>query len=124
MSFWREVFSDDTGRGSSQRLFNGIGVIVGAAVVLYLTVWKELSEGIFGIFVLATGGVYGIGQWRQSQVEIEKVKAENPQPQQVPVPVPVAPLGPTTVIQVGQKPDSAVNDVNMDVQGDVNMRKQ
>lgn len=118
MSFWREVFSDDKDRGSSQRVFNGIGVLVGAIIVLFQAFTNTLGEGIFAIFVLATGGVYGLGQYRQSQVEIEKVKAESPHPQPVPIPVPVPP--PAVNIQVGEgKPDDPTQRVkNVDIQAE------
>lgn len=77
---WREFVEDADGRGSASRLNMVIGVIVGALVVCYMTIADKLTEGIFGIFMLATGGVYGWGKYRESVERVEQTKAESPTP--------------------------------------------
>lgn len=118
---WREFVEDDNRRGSAARLNMVLGVVVGSVVVLWLAYFDKLTEGIFGIYMLATGGIYGFGKWRESVVQTEQIKADSPNQPAVAVP-PVAPLGPTTVIQVGagDKPVDA-KDVNIKAQGDVNV---
>ena len=98
MLFLRQLFSDDKGLASSRIVLNFVGVVVGSITVLYEAFNDKLTGDIFGLYILATGGVYGFGKFRDSQVEIERVKAENPS-------------------------TSPMNDVNIKAQGDVNVSK-
>ncbi|WP_435018512.1 hypothetical protein TA3x_000486 [Tundrisphaera sp. TA3] len=117
---WREFIEDDDGRGSSTRLSMVYGIAVGSFVVVWLTVHATLSNDIFLTFMLASGGVYGFGKWRESLVQQEQIKADSPNPPPVIVP-PVAAPGPTTVIQVGPGKPEAVKDLNVKAEGDLNV---
>lgn len=118
---WREFVEDEKGRGSAARLNMVVGVIVGSFTVIWLTVVGNLGGEIFGTFMLATGGVYGFGKWRESVEKVEQTKADSPnQPPTVVVPAP--PLGPTTTINVGgQEKPIAAKDVNVKAEGNVNV---
>lgn len=69
-----EFIEDADGRGSAARLNMIIGVMVGSVVVLAQCFANTLTGDIFGIYMLATGGVYGFGKWRES---VERVAATN-----------------------------------------------
>lgn len=120
---WREFVEDEHGRGSAARLNMVLGVIIGSFTIIWLTVKGTLGGEIFATFMLATGGVYGFGKWRESVENVEQTKANSPNPPPVIIP-PAPPVGPTTVIQVGDtKPKEQVKDVNIAAQGDVNVRQ-
>ncbi len=119
---WREFVEDDNNRGSSARLCMVYGVFIGSIVVLWMAYQGNLGGEVFATFMLASGGVYVWGKTRESIERVERTKAVAPQP--VAVPVPVAPLGPTTVIQVGEgkaTKDVAAKDVNVVAEGDVHV---
>ena len=117
---WREFVEDTDGRGSAARLNMVMGVLIGSFAVIWLTVEGNLGGEIFATFMLATGGVYGFGKWRESVKDIEQIKADSPYP-----PVDPAPTQPATVIQVGQQPSSDVKakDVAIKAEGNVNIAK-
>lgn len=121
MSFWQEVFSDNEGRPSSQRVMNAIGVGIGSLVVMYLTLMGKIEWQIFGIYIASTGGVYGLGSWKDNDVKIQKIRAENPQPSPPDIPF----LAPTTTINVGksEKLPDEVMDMNVSAKGKVTVNK-
>lgn len=118
---WREFVEDIDGRGSASRLNMVVGVLVGSFAIIWLTIKGNLGGEIFATFMLATGGVYGFGKWRESAEKVEQIRADSPNQPPVVVP-PIVPLGPTTTINVSgsQKTDDA-KDVNIKAQGDVNV---
>lgn len=118
MSNWRQFVEDADGRGSAARLNMMIGVIVGSFTVIWLTIEGNLGGEIFATFMLASGGVYSLGKWRESAVEMQQIKADSPN--QPPEPVPPAPV-PNTIIQVGQQPDVTAKDVAIKAEGDINI---
>ena len=61
-----EFLQDSKGDASSSRLNMLIGVLVGSAVVLLLAFRGTLPSDIFGFYMLSTGGVYGLGKWRET----------------------------------------------------------
>jgi hypothetical protein len=96
---WLGFIQEPDGKPSATRLNMVIGVLVGSFVVVWLTVKGSLGGEIFAAYLLATGGVYGVGKWRDSTERVEQIKADspnNPPAQKAP-----PKLGPTTVIQVG-----------------------
>ncbi len=116
MSSWREFLEDPDGRGSASRFNMVIGVLVGSITVLWLAGWFKLTEGIFGVYMLATGGVYSVGKWRESSVKMQQIKADSPnQPAEPPPP------SPATVINVGGDKTEKVQDANITAQGTVNV---
>ena len=118
MKSWTEFLEDDNGRGSSTRLSMVYGVLVGSLVVLWMAYQGNLGGEIFATFMLASGGVYVWGKTRESIERVEQTKADAPQP----VAVPVAPLGPTTLIQVGSETKKDAKDVNIEAEN-VNVAK-
>lgn len=76
MKHWGEFIEDTDGRGSAARLNMVLGVLVGSVVVLWMAYCETLTEGVFGIYMLSTGGIYGLGKWRESVVQTERIKAE------------------------------------------------
>lgn len=132
----REFLEDADGRGSAARLNMMIGVIFGAIINLswpyfYKTpCGKDLSQmcsaplpaEIFFTFMLATGGVYGLGKWKETTAQIEQIKADSPN-QAPTVVVPPLPLGPTTTINVGSAKTEKIADANITAEGDVNVNK-
>lgn len=74
---WHEFIEDSDGRGSASRLNMIIGVIVGSFVVVWLACIDNLGGEIFGAYMLATGGVYSVGKWRESVQNIEQIKADS-----------------------------------------------
>lgn len=73
---WAEFVQNDEGVGSAARLNMVIGVVVGSFSVIWLTVTNNLGGEIFAAYLLATGGVYGVGKWRESVERVEQTKAE------------------------------------------------
>ncbi len=132
-----EFFEGDNTRLSSTRLGLMIGILIMAFVVLAITFATVLVMarddfngvnpdggllfGICGIFASLCAGVYGMA--RLSADSVTKASM-NPAPV-APAIIPVVPAGPNTIIQVGQQnppvPDAKVKDVNMSVEGDVNV---
>lgn len=113
---WREFVEDEKDRGSAARLNMVIGVIVGSFSVIWLTVKGDLGGEIFATFMLATGGVYGFGKWRESVTEVAQIKADSPNQPADPLPP-----APATVINVGQAKQEVAKNVDMKVEGDVNV---
>lgn len=62
----REFVEDESGTGSSSRVNMLLGVLIGSFVVVWMVVHNTLNEGIFGIYMLTTGGVYSFGKWRET----------------------------------------------------------
>ena len=111
---WREFVEDADGRGSSTRLCMVYGVFLGGVVVLWLT-WKgTLGWEIFSAFLAASGGVYGLGKWRESAVEMQQIKSDSPNQ-------PAEPPTPATVINVAGQDKLDAKDVNIKADGDVNV---
>lgn len=108
MKEWSEFLEEDSGRGSASRLNMVVGVAVGSIVVLWMAYWDKLTEGIFGVYMLATGGIYGFSKWRESVTDVAQIKADSPNqaPEAVIMPSPL----PTNTINVGVK-DSEQADV-------------
>lgn len=119
MDSWKDFLEEESGRGSASRLNMIIGVIVGSFTVIWLTVSDNIGGEIFATYLLATGGVYGFGKWRESVVQTEQIRADSPNPP--PVIVPPVPQ-PNTVIQVGQQSSEVkAKDVSVKAEGNVNI---
>ena len=115
MTKWLEFIEDSDGRGSAARLNMIVGVGIGSFVVIWLTIADKLGWEIFATFMGATGGIYGLGKWRESAVEMQQIKSDSPNQETVPVPVP------NTVINVGADKTTKAKDVNVQASGDVNV---
>jgi hypothetical protein len=102
---WREFIEEENGRGSASRVNMFIGVIVGSFTIIYTALTNNLSSEVFAVYMLATGGVYGFGKWQESRVQTEEIRANSPNPS----PPIIAPLGPTTTINVNGKPEGEVH---------------
>lgn len=119
MSSLREFIEDSDGRGSAARLNMIVGVCVGSIVVLWLTAVNNLGGEIFGAYMLATGGVYSVGKWRESVQTVEQIRADSPNQPSDPAPIP-----PATVINVGQDqtPIKDAKDVSVQAKGNVTVK--
>lgn len=104
MTRWREFIEDANGIGSGTRLCMVFGVFVGGVINLGLAAAGKLSGDIFGVFMFASGGVYGVGKWQERITETAQIHADSPN--QPPDPLPQSPA---TVINVsGQQKAPAV----------------
>lgn len=73
---WREFIEDSNGHGSGARLNMVVGVFIGSIVILWLTFTDRIEPNMFGIFMLATGGVYGVARWSDSSVQRAQIKSD------------------------------------------------
>ncbi len=121
MPRWREFIEDGKGIGSGTRLCMVFGVFIGGIINLGLAIAGKLTGDIFGVFMFASGGVYGVGKWQERISETAQIKADSPNQQPDPLPP-----TPATVINVsGQQkaPDAiAANNVAVQAKGDVTVR--
>lgn len=112
---WREFIQNDDGVGSAARLNMVIGVLIGSIVVLWLAYHMNLGGEIFAVYMLATGGVYSWGKYRESAEKVEQIRADSPnQP-----PVVMPPSQPTTTINVGKSDELQAKDVSVKAAGNV-----
>lgn len=72
---YREFIEDSDGRGSASRLNMILGVIIGSIINMLLAMKGSLGWEIFGIYMGATGGIYGIGKWGDTKAQIEQIRA-------------------------------------------------
>lgn len=52
-----------------------IGLLVGSVVVIAMAFFRTLTEGIFAIYMLSCGGVYGFGKWQDESTARNKANA-------------------------------------------------
>jgi len=120
-----EIIEDDNQRISSTKVCVLLGQ-VSACAVIAITTWRhELQEGLFSLFLLYSGGLYGLGRVTQSSEIKARVVAENPAPAlPAVVPVPVAAPQPVTINMNGNSPAGTIQgDANLTVEGDANVNK-
>jgi hypothetical protein len=79
MNCFRQFFEDYEGHLSSARLCMITGMMVGSFIVVWMAISGTLDAGIFVIYMAASGGVYGVGKWRDSIEETVAIqKAAEP----------------------------------------------
>lgn len=68
-------FFEVKGVYSMRNLTVFIGVFIGSLVVLILTAFAKLTAEIFGIYMFATGGVYGFGKWQDDKTRRSEIES-------------------------------------------------
>ena len=99
------------GEYSMRNLTVMISMVVGSVIVLGLMHVGKLTAEIFGLYMLAGGGVYGVGKWQDDKTTRAEIEVDKPPP--------VSPDGPTTLIQMGAGQPGKVKDMNVEAEGDV-----
>lgn len=75
---WREFLEDADGVGSSTRLVFVGGFFVSSAIVLAMSYYDTMSEGILGVYLSYCLGGYGVSKWRDSKENIALAEADKP----------------------------------------------
>lgn len=72
-TIWQDFFRVK-GEYAMRNLLAFIGVIVGSCVVIYLAVQDTLNAEIFGIYMAATGCIYGVGKYQDEATKRKEME--------------------------------------------------
>lgn len=75
-SRWVEFFQVN-GEYSMRNLTVFITIIVGSVVILWCAHDASISYELFAVYLLAGGGVYGVGKWQDDKTKRAEMKAED-----------------------------------------------
>lgn len=76
-STWHDFFKVN-GEFAVRNLTVIISMLVGSIVVIYMGIMGVLSGEIFGVYMLAGGGVYGFGKWQDEKTARSEIEAAAP----------------------------------------------
>ena len=77
MTRLQEFLEADDGRLSIRSLTVLMSMSVASAVVLWMAMQDTLTEGIFGSYLLAGGGIYSFGKWSDSSVRKSQIESQH-----------------------------------------------
>lgn len=89
-SWWKKFFETD-GEPNSKNLTVLLSMVVGSVVILYTAYHDRLSYEMFGLYLFAGGGIYGMGKIQEEATKRKQISSDAP------------PQNPTTVIQSPEK---------------------
>lgn len=110
------VLEDDKGNPSSSRIQMMGGWAVATFIMIWYAIPRELDVEFLSMYLLFSGGVYGWALKQAKDIQVKEIEANKP-----PAPEPIQPP-PAVVINAGATPPTNTKSVDMNVEGDVNVR--